>query len=126
MPRSAGIWNSKKTWQNRQDGRGAVVKNLGFGLIGTGFMGKAHAIALRSVATVFPEVEAPTGVLWDLEIPCCIGHSGNDFGTTTFMYFNKESGVGRILFTNISLETEELEEAGYGLFNTLFEYDLLR
>jgi len=30
-----------------------------FGLIGTGFMGKAHAIALRSVATVFPEVAAP-------------------------------------------------------------------
>ena len=30
-----------------------------FGLIGTGFMGKAHAIALRSVATVFPEVTAP-------------------------------------------------------------------
>lgn len=30
-----------------------------FGLIGTGFMGKAHAIALRSVGTVFPEVPAP-------------------------------------------------------------------
>jgi predicted dehydrogenase len=30
-----------------------------FGLIGTGFMGKAHAIALRTVGTVFPEVPAP-------------------------------------------------------------------
>lgn len=29
------------------------------GLIGTGFMGKAHAIALRSVATAFPDVQAP-------------------------------------------------------------------
>lgn len=36
-----------------------MVTNLRFGLIGTGFMGKAHAIALRSVATVFPEVNAP-------------------------------------------------------------------
>jgi predicted dehydrogenase len=35
------------------------VASLRFGLIGTGFMGKAHAIALRSVATVFPEIEAP-------------------------------------------------------------------
>jgi predicted dehydrogenase len=35
------------------------VTNLRFGLIGTGFMGKAHAIALQSVGTVFPEVAAP-------------------------------------------------------------------
>jgi predicted dehydrogenase len=37
-----------------------AVTSLKFGLIGTGFMGKAHAIALRSVATVFPGIEAPT------------------------------------------------------------------
>jgi predicted dehydrogenase len=35
------------------------MRNLRIGLIGTGFMGKAHAIALRSVGTVFPEVPAP-------------------------------------------------------------------
>lgn len=35
------------------------MTNLQFGLIGTGFMGKAHAIALQSVATVFPETGAP-------------------------------------------------------------------
>jgi len=35
------------------------VKNPRFALIGTGFMGKAHAIALREVATVFPDVPAP-------------------------------------------------------------------
>ena len=39
-----------------------------FSLIGTGFMGKAHAIALRSVATVFPEVPVPVcEVLADLD-----------------------------------------------------------
>ena len=32
---------------------------MNFGLIGTGFMGKAHAIALRAVGTVFPEVVHP-------------------------------------------------------------------
>lgn len=35
------------------------MANLRFGLIGTGFMGKAHAIALKSVATVFPDVASP-------------------------------------------------------------------
>ena len=35
------------------------MANLRFGLIGTGFMGKAHAIALQSVATVFSSVPAP-------------------------------------------------------------------
>jgi predicted dehydrogenase len=35
------------------------MANVGFGLIGTGFMGRTHAIALRSVATVFAEVNAP-------------------------------------------------------------------
>ena len=32
---------------------------MNVGLIGTGFMGKAHAIALRAVGTVFPEIAHP-------------------------------------------------------------------
>ena len=32
---------------------------LRFGLIGTGYMGRAHAIALHAVAAVFPEIDAP-------------------------------------------------------------------
>lgn len=35
------------------------MAQLGFGLIGTGFMGRTHAIALQSVATVFAGIEAP-------------------------------------------------------------------
>jgi len=35
------------------------MANLGFGLIGSGFMGRTHAIALQSVATVFTGVTAP-------------------------------------------------------------------
>ena len=35
------------------------MANLGFGLIGTGFMGRTHAIALRSVATVFSGIQPP-------------------------------------------------------------------
>lgn len=46
-----------------------MVTNMRFGLIGTGFMGKAHAIALRSVATVFADVEAP-------ELACLVDVNG--------------------------------------------------
>lgn len=35
------------------------MKNLGFGLIGSGFMGRAHAIALQAVGTVFSDIAAP-------------------------------------------------------------------
>ena len=43
----------------REPGRIATVTNPSFGLIGTGFMGKAHAIALRAVGTVFAETGTP-------------------------------------------------------------------
>lgn len=46
-----------------------MATNPRFGLIGTGFMGKAHAIALRSVATVFPDVAAP-------DLTCLVDTSG--------------------------------------------------
>ena len=32
---------------------------VGVGLIGTGFMGKCHAIAWNAVGTVFPDVDKP-------------------------------------------------------------------
>ena len=65
--------------------------------------------------------ELPDGVFWDLSFPCCIGHSGNDYGTSTFMYFQPETGIGRILFANITMESAEVEAAVYDAFNVLFE-----
>ena len=38
---------------------GGALTQPGIALLGTGFMGKAHAIALRSVGTVFPDVGSP-------------------------------------------------------------------
>jgi predicted dehydrogenase len=35
------------------------VKSLGIGIIGTGFMGKAHAFAYRSALAAFPEIPVP-------------------------------------------------------------------
>lgn len=62
------------------------MTNLRFGLIGTGFMGKAHAIALRSVATVFPEVMAPDlTCLVDLDADKCArdAHAWGFSGSST-------------------------------------------
>ena len=35
------------------------MKDIGIGLIGTGFMGKAHAIAYRTALSAFPEIPSP-------------------------------------------------------------------
>ncbi len=73
----------------------------------------------------FDGEELTEGICWDLSFEGLIGHAGNDFGTTTLMYFSPKTGIGRILFTNISIETAEQEEAFYGIYNLLFKYDLL-
>jgi predicted dehydrogenase len=36
-----------------------MVKSLGIGIIGTGFMGKAHAFAYRNALAAFPDIPAP-------------------------------------------------------------------
>jgi predicted dehydrogenase len=36
-----------------------MMKELGIGLIGTGFMGKAHAIAYRTALSAFPDIPTP-------------------------------------------------------------------
>ncbi len=68
--------------------------------------------------------ELTEGLCWDLSFGGLIGHAGNDFGTTTLMYFSPKSGIGRILFTNISIEKEKQEETFYEIYNSLFKYDL--
>ena len=64
------------------------------------------------------------GLCWDLSFDNLVGHGGNDFGTATLMYLNPSTGVGRILFTNVSVETEAQEAVFYGIFNQLFAYDV--
>ncbi|MEX2411888.1 MAG: serine hydrolase domain-containing protein [Candidatus Paceibacterota bacterium] len=72
----------------------------------------------------FDGEELTEGICWDLSFEGLIGHAGNDFGTTTLMYFSPETGIGRILFTNISIEREEQEKIFYEIYNLLFKYDL--
>lgn len=71
----------------------------------------------------FEGEELTEGLCWDLSITPLIGHSGNDFGTSTLMYFSPNTGIGRILFSNISIEKEEQEDIFYGIYNLLFEHN---
>ena len=70
-----------------------------------------------------PDLDNAVGIIWDLDIDCCIGHGGNDFGTATLAYYDPKSEIGKILFTNITTETEALSDEFYGIFNTMFQYD---
>lgn len=75
----------------------------------------------------YDDKELTEGLCWDLSMGSdLIGHSGNDFGTSTVAYFSPSTGVGRILFSNISIEKEEQEDAFYGIYNLLFQYDFNR
>ncbi len=68
--------------------------------------------------------ELTEGLCWDLSMGVdLIGHAGNDFGTSTVAYFSPSTGIGRILFSNISIERDELQDSYYGIYNLLFKYE---
>ena len=93
-----------------------------------GYSGESSLLSKESFREMmshqYDKEELTEGLCWDLSIEGLIGHAGNDFGTSTLMYFSPESGIGRILFTNISTENEDQEETFYGIYNLLFKYDL--
>ena len=62
------------------------MSGLGFGLIGTGFMGRAHAIALHEVAVVFDDIERPRAV--------CLGDSDEERAGRAASLLRFEHGTG--------------------------------
>lgn len=62
------------------------MATLGFGLIGTGFMGRAHAIALRSVGAVFSDIAAPRTV--------CVSDANDDRARQAARELQFERGTG--------------------------------
>ena len=93
-----------------------------------GFDGEGNLLSANSYKEMmsghYKDEEITEGLCWDLSMGTdLIGHAGNDYGTATLAYFSPSSGIGRILFTNMSLEKEELSDAYYGIYNLLFEYD---
>ena len=89
-----------------------------------GYAGRGTILSQSSYREMFRSqsdlIEIEGGLGWDLSIPCCIGHAGNDFGVSTVMYFEPRTGIGRIIFSNTSMETDEIENTFYGIMNLLF------
>ena len=66
-------------------------------------------------------LELPVALVWDIEMGEgeLIGHAGNDFGTSTYMYFNPNTGIGRIFFANVSMDGP-IESACNEIYNSTF------
>jgi len=92
-----------------------------------GYGGRGKILTQASYTEMFRSqsdiIEIEGGLGWDLSIPCCIGHGGNDFGTSTLMYFEPRTGIGRIILVNTSAEIDLIADAYYGMMGLLFEED---
>lgn len=92
-----------------------------------GYYGQGKILSSESfkimMTNQIPELDTPTGIIWDMDNTCCIGHGGNDFGIATMMFFNPENGIGKILFSNIAVEKEAIATQFYDTFNAMFSYD---
>ncbi|HET6630533.1 MAG TPA: Gfo/Idh/MocA family oxidoreductase, partial [Woeseiaceae bacterium] len=62
------------------------MSGSGFGLIGTGFMGRAHAIALHEVAAVFDDIGRPRAV--------CVSDSDDERAGRAAAQLRFERGTG--------------------------------
>ena len=90
-----------------------------------GYAGHGTILTQSSYTEMFKSqsnlFEIDGGLGWDLSFACCIGHAGNDYGTSTFMFFEPNTGIGRIIFSNVSMEIEEIQNAMYGMMELLFQ-----
>lgn len=93
------------------------------GYEGNGKILNHHNSYKEMMTNQIPHLDNPTGIIWDMDNDCCIGHGGNDFGIATMAFFNPKTKIGKVLFTNIALETEELSDHYYNTFNNMFKYD---
>ena len=69
--------------------------------------------------------EYNTGIFMGFTPKGYIGHTGGDPGVATFMFFNAETGVGRILMINTRISSQEGAEQFYAIWNTLEKYESL-
>jgi len=78
------------------------MKSIGVGLIGTGFMGKCHALAWNAVATVFPDVARPRLVH--------LGEAGDELARlrATELGFARASGDWRAVIADPEVDVVSL------------------
>ena len=88
-------------------------------------LGDSKILTQKSATEMMTEsgldLKLPVALIWDTEMGELIGHAGNDFGTATYMYFNPNTGIGRILFSNVSIEREVLASRFNEIYNLTFQ-----
>ncbi len=78
------------------------MSGLGFGLIGTGFMGRAHAIALHEVAVVFDDIGRPRAV-------CVSDHDDEQAGRAAAeLRFERATGDWRSLLDDPDIDVIDI------------------
>lgn len=61
----------------------------------------------RQLPLQYDKKEPNSGVFWRIKKDGLIGHSGSDLGITTFMFFDPETKIGKIFFTNIEFDNPD-------------------
>jgi len=74
--------------------------------VGTDLLSKEAALKL--ITPEFISEEENGGIFWSQNKSGLYGHTGGDPGITSFLFFNHETGIGRIMFINQFAETKEI------------------
>lgn len=108
-----------------------------------GYKGKSSLLSQNSFKLMFDKQfsenqlprnndkkEPNGGVFWRYRNNGNIGHAGGDLGVTTFMYFNPETGIGKIFIANQELDSpfqaelnKELVAQFVKIWKTLEKYE---
>ena len=70
------------------------------------------------------EEEVPSGIFMDLQDNGLIGHTGGDPGVVSYMFFDPESELGRILIINTSITTQACYDQFRSIWDSLKKYGL--
>ncbi|MEO0731524.1 MAG: serine hydrolase domain-containing protein [Bacteroidota bacterium] len=71
-----------------------------------GLQGKSDLLTPASFATMLTKGTTGNGIFWEINGNRA-GHNGGNYGTTALMSFDKATGIGKILLTNISSYQDE-------------------
>lgn len=69
------------------------------------------------------DVEYNSGIFMGFTPSGQIGHTGGDPGIATFMFFNPQTKIGRVLMINTSITSQEGVDQFYSIWNTLGKYE---
>ncbi|WP_080238060.1 serine hydrolase domain-containing protein [Spirosoma rigui] len=71
-----------------------------------------------------PARDVNQGIFWVFRSNGSIGHTGSDFGASAFMFFNPQTGTGRLFMTNTDMENDsDIVSQFSAIWKLLGEYE---